>query len=484
MRLASSCCRGLFVAVGGVVWGWWCAPLAAQDLRLPAVLTSHAVFQRQQPVRIYGWAAPLADVFIEATWGPEISGRADGKGDFAVLLPPPDDQGPHTITVRSQLVTYLIEEVLFGEVWVCGGQSNMEWTLGPGVGKGIANWEEEAATAALPRIRLFSVPKVAAAGPQQDCGGRWLICSPETVKTFSAVGFLFGRELHRRLDVPIGLISCNWGGTVAEAWMPRADLQAFGEFDEALATLSDPPEKLGPNVPSVLYNGMLAPITGFGVRGAIFYQGESNVGRPEQYRRLFPALITSWRRAFGRQAMPFYYVQIAPYGYGGKSGALAAFLREAQTATMSVLDDVGMAVTMDIGSPTDIHPLNKQDVADRLSRWALAKTYGQTDVVHSGPLLLRHEIDGNTVRLTFAHADGLKTRDGNAPSHFMVAGADRVFHPADAVIDGTTVVVRNADVGAPVAVRYAFGASDAPNLCNGAGLPAPSFRTDDWPPPQ
>lgn len=624
------------------------------------------VAQRGAPMLVYGQAAPGAEVRVSSSWGHEASSRADAGGYFELLLQPSDKPGPHELTVKSGDAVQMVRDLWFGEVWVCGGQSNMEWTLGPGVGPGIADWQAEAKAAALPAIRMFTVPKVTAAAPRDTCDGSWQVCSPEAVKRFSAVGFLFGRELHRELGVPIGLLSCNWGGTVAEAWMPEARLRAFGEFEDGLAavraarerkaeeptlaarqaawfdnlrkvdtleaagaaalgfddsawrdaklpgawsgelgefdgvvwyrrsleipaawagralTLSlgaiddldtvwlngqrvagsesgepwnvprrytiaadavrggnavlvvrvvdtgggggfigdadelwlapaDTPANklslagawrqqvgaamaklggwprqtgLGPNTPSVLWNGMLAPLLRHKVRGAIFYQGESNVTRPEQYRRLFPALIEAWREGFAEPAMPFYYVQIAPFEYGGKSGELAAYLREAQTMAMAALPHTGMAVTMDIGDPRDIHPTNKQDVGKRLALWALAKTYGKSEIDPAGPMFAAAAVEGDAMRVTLVHAEGLRTRDGQSPSHFTLAGADRKFHPAQATIEGETVVVRSAAVTTPVAVRYGFGSADMPNLQNGAGLPAPSFRSDDWPIPR
>ncbi len=640
------------------------AALPAQGLRLPAVLSDHMVLQAGRPARIWGSAAPGHRVSVKPGWASAaIDAHTGADGAFLVEFPVPDTAGPHTITITVAGETRTLSDVLVGEVWVCGGQSNMEWTLGPGVGRGIANWEQEVADANYPQIRYFDVPNVTASSPRADCDGKWVVCSPETAGVFSAVGYLHGRALHKALGVPVGLVGCNWGGTIVEAWMPEADVVEFGEFEAELAKVRadrqrgtsvplatqqrswfdklrgvDPGERggwhqtrnetagwsdqvvpgmwagelanfdgvvwyrreidipaafegralvvdlgaiddldtmwwngnlvgghesgephalarryvippdqvlagkasiavrvvdtggaggftgaaldircfpeggegtnvplagtwhvrrgasladigawprtavLGPNTPSVLYAGMVAPIEKLPVRGAIFYQGESNVGRAEQYRRLFPAMIESWRRVFDSPKLPFYYVQIAPYGYGGTGAELAAFLREAQTQAMALVDGVGMVVTMDVGNPRDIHPLDKQTVGARLAQWALSKTYGKSDADPCSPLLAGYVVDGDAVTLRFEHGAGLKTRDGKAPSHFTVAGADRVFHAAQATLDGETVVVRSAKVAAPVAVRYAFGAADEPNLVNGLGLPAPSFRTDDWSP--
>jgi sialate O-acetylesterase len=233
------------------------------------------------------------------------------------------------------------------------------------------------------------------------------------------------------------------------------------------------------NTPTALYNGMIAPLVPFAIRGAIWYQGESNRGRAPQYRELFPAMIADWREAWGQGDFPFGFVQIAPYGYGGDTGQ-AAGLREAQTMTLSS-PNTGMAVTMDLGNPADIHPRNKQDVGDRLALWALAESYGVEDLVYSGPMYSTHEVEGETIHLSMNHVHGGLVAEGGPLSHFTMAGADKVFHPATAEIDGGTIVVRCAEVSEPVAVRYAWGAADEPNLKNAEGLPAPSFRTDDWP---
>lgn len=450
------------------------------------------MFQRGTPLRLWGTAVRGEEVRATASWGHEASSRAGDDGAFELQLQPPEAAGPHEITLTCPGNALILHDIWFGEVWLCGGQSNMEWTLGPGVGKGIANWEEEVAAADFPGLRVFTVPKVTSAEPKDECGGTWRVCSPAEARTFSAVAYLFGRELHRELDVPVGLVVSCWGGTVCEAWTPEGALAKLGGFDAGLAKVraartpanaDGQRPTLDQNTPTVLYNAMIAPLSRLQIAGAIFYQGESNVGAPLVYRTLFPTMIGAWRTTFGKPRLPFYYVQIAPFDYG-KRNELAAFLREAQALTQTACADVGMAVTMDVGDPKDIHPLAKQPVGKRLALWALARAYGKGDVDPQGPTLAGHEVAGDTVRLTFTHADGLTTTDGKQPMNFTVAGEDRVFHPAEArVVDGAVVVTSEA-VAKPVAVRYAFSGPDAGNLVNGAGLPASSFRTDDWPPRQ
>jgi len=645
------------------------APLAAQEFWMPHIFGDHMVIQAGGATPVWGNAPAGASVRLTSdAWQGEKSCLADAAGHWSLELPAIDGVGPFWIEVQQGDHSLRFDDVLVGEVWLCGGQSNMEWTLGPGVGPGIANWQAEVQTADLPQIRLFDVPHQVAATPMNDSPATWRVCSPQTVERFSAVGFLFGRRLHKDLARPIGLISCNWGGTVAEAWTSRAALEDFGEFANGLEQLdrlaggndgeksfaqrqarwwqalaakdagsgpaqwfakqprdagpwqetqlpgawesgplgefdgiawyrraielpadwvgkplqmslgaiddydttwvngqqvgatheqgqwqkpriyeipaelvtdrnltiavrvldtggaggftgpagamalgrSDTPgqamrldgtwwmrkgtamsklgalptrPQMGPNQPTALFNGMLSTVAPYAIRGAIWYQGESNRTRAMQYQELFPRMIADWRKQWGRGDFPFYFVQIAPFQYGGDTGQAAA-LREAQSMAMSVAN-TGMAVTMDVGNPRDIHPSNKQDVADRLARWALARTYGKTAIGYRSPSLREARVEAGRLRLYFDGADsGLRTRDGAAPSHFQVAGKDQVFQPATAVLeqhDGQwTVVVQSDSVPRPVAVRYAWGAADQPNLENAHGLPASSFRSDRW----
>jgi sialate O-acetylesterase len=339
----------------------------------------------------------------------------------------------------------------------------MEWPI-----TRAANPDEEIAAATYPNLRLFMVARAVGQQPLPDCKGSWAACSPETVPGFSAVGYFFGRELHQELDVPIGLIKTAWGGTVAEAWTSDEGLAGESDFEPILERAKKwQPGK--PNQASALYNGMLHPIIPFAMRGAIWYQGESNVKRAVQYTKLFPAMIADWRKQWGQGDFPFIFVQLAPYGYS--DGRQVAELWDAQLKTLRSVRNTGMAVITDIGNNTDIHPKNKQDVGLRLALWALADTY-EKDVVKSGPLYRRKESDGSTIRIEFDFADGLKSRDGKPLTDFTIAGEDGEFVPATAEIDGDTVVVTSDAVKQPVAVRFGWGNTVNPNLVNGAGLPA------------
>jgi len=459
------------------------AGMALADVKLPTVFADGMVLQQKSRVTVWGWAEPGEKVTVKGSWqwlwG--ASTQAGKDGTWRIRLKTPKAGGPHTLTVKGNN-RIVLNDVLTGEVWVCSGQSNMQWSM---AALKTEEGKKAIAEADFPQIRLFTVPRKFAAQPQADCDGQWQVCTPETVKDFSAVAYYFGRQLHQQLNVPIGLIHTSWGGTVAEAWMSQGALREFGGFDAELDKLQtpDPHDDKFPNhnTPSALFNKMIYPLLQFRIAGAIWYQGESNVARWRQYRTLFPALIADWRAQWGQGDFPFYYVQIAPYKYTDSKAVGAALLREAQMLTLKTVNNVGMAVTMDIGEEKDIHPRNKHDVGRRLALWALAKTYGQKGLVYSGPIYTGMKIERDTIRLMFDSVGGGLMSRGGPLTHFEIAGADRVFVPAKAVIDGNTVVVSASAVAQPAAVRYGFTNWAQPNLFNKEGLPASSFRTDDWP---
>lgn len=488
--------------------------LAGADVRLPAVIGDNMVLQRGANVSIWGWADPGEKVRIGLSWQsfPIKPVIADKDGKWKVSVHTLGSAfGPHTLTIIGKN-TITLKNILFGEVWVCSGQSNMQMQM-----RGTADAKEAISKANYPKIRLFTVNRTIAAEPQDDCQGTWSTCSPETITGFSAVGYYFGKHLYDEMNVPIGLISSNWGGTLAEAWTRREVLENDKELkpilerfesskarlpealkkyeaqltawkaaaakakDEGKKTPRQPrkPSGRNQNSPSSLYNAMISPLIPFAIKGAIWYQGESNVSRAYQYRTLFPAMITNWRNDWGRGDFPFYYVQIAPFKYRGSNPSEE--LREAQMLTLS-LKNTGMAVTMDIATVGNIHPPNKLDVGKRLALWALAKDYGKGDIVFSGPIYKSMKVQGDTIRLSFDHAgSGLTTRDGQAISHLTIAGADKKFVEAQGVIEGNTVIVSAKGVTNPVSVRYGWSNTAEPNLANKEGLPASSFRTDDWP---
>lgn len=453
------------------------ASLAQAETKLPAIFGNHMVLQREQPIPVWGWDAPGNEVTV--TLGDQKAvAKAGEDGKWSVQLPQMPAGGPHKLSVKGSSEQQF-EDVLVGEVWICSGQSNMEWTVAQSV-----NPQEEAQAADHPRIRHVKVPHTPADKPQTDVQtGGWQVCSPSTVSAFTGVGYFFGRHLQKQLDVPVGLIGSNWGGTRIEPWTPPAGFQQVPALKDIADDLPNCPKKddkgeINHQTPLALYNGMIAPLVPYGVRGAIWYQGESNNGEGMLYHEKMKALIGGWRTLWNNEQMPFYYVQLAPYVYNSPLNLPAIW--EAQLKTLSV-PYTGMAVTTDISTLNDIHPPNKQDVGKRLALWALAQTYKQKDLVYSGPLYKELKIEGNKARLSFEHlGGGLVSRDGKPLSWFTIAGEDQKFVEATAEIDGDTVVVQAAGLDKPVAVRFGWLESAEPNLSNKAGLPASPFRTDDW----
>lgn len=497
------------------------ATAAHADVRLPAILSDHMVLQAGKPASVWGWAAAGEKVSAELG-GKKAETVANAEGKWSLKLQLPSGEGPFELNVRgnNQLT---VHDVLVGEVWICSGQSNMEWTVSSSLNPGV-----EAQAADFPKIRHFKVKKNTSRTPLEDVEGTWAVCSPTTVPQFSAVGYFFGRELHKKLNgVPVGLMGTNWGGTAAEGWTSRKTFESIPELKgllepaEARLAAYDPavaqanyekqlvvwkeqaekakaegkpePRKPGPpqspatnpNFPANLYNAMIAPLLPLSIKGAIWYQGESNVPRAAQYRRLFPAMIANWRKDFAQGDFPFYFVQLAPFSYSRGNPTAdptpCAELWESQLVTLRTVPNTGMAVTTDIGDIKDIHPKNKQEVGRRLALWALAQQYGKKDLVFSGPLYTTSTLDGSKVRIQFEHGKGLKSRDGQPLSHFTIAADDKNFVPAQATIEGETLVVQSPAVSKPVAVRFAWRDDAEPNLVNGADLPASPFRTDSFP---
>ncbi|MFG0258956.1 MAG: sialate O-acetylesterase [Phycisphaerales bacterium JB041] len=630
------------------------AATASADVRLPAIIGTNMVVQSETQAPFWGWADPGERVTVTPGWpgAAAVQATADDSGKWTCTVETPEAGGPYSISISGKNELELTN-VLIGEVWLASGQSNMEWPM-----RATDNAEAEISAATDGNIRLFLVQNAIAPAPQDDCNGRWVECSPETVRDFSAVAYFFGRDLRSSLDVPVGLIGAEWGGTPAESWTSAEGLASFPSYRPGLElmrmlreepdaleeqyqrelaawktkyaqseqrnwtkpafdasgwktveqpgnwsspdlanfdgtvwcrTIVEIPEgwagreltlelgpvddqdetffngvsvgetrganqwnsprrytvpaalvKAGPAVvavsvldtgggggmhgdpaqmfiapkghseservslarawsyqkgasagdippqpqkrgmtagtPTALYNGMIAPVKPFAIRGAIWYQGESNRGAAFTYRDLFRSMIQDWRAKWGRE-FPFYFVQIAPYTYGGDRGQTAE-LREAQLMALD-LPNTGMAVTMDIGNPRDIHPRNKQDVGRRLALWARVRTYGETGLEYSGPLFRDVVSSGSQIIVRFDHAAGLNAR-GGALKGFEIAGEDKVWRAAGATIEGDTVILSAYGISKPVAARYGWDDDDEPNLFNGAGLPASPFRTDNW----
>ncbi len=483
------------------------------DVRLPSLLSDGMVLQQGTKVNIWGNAEPGEHVTVTFQ-GETVSGAAGTDGRWKVGFGPLVPGGPFTLIISGKN-TIKLHDILVGEVWVCSGQSNMQMPVSQAM-----NAQDEIAHADYPMLRLFTVEMAVAGKPQQDVKGYWVSARPDTVREFSAAAYFFGRELVKTLNVPVGLIHSSMGGTPAESWMSHNAVESDPAFKSILdieskllslypLTLQDveqqftewrhsadkaeaegapvpPPPSLPDDSrrstwrPGGLFNGMIMPLTAFTIRGVIWYQGEGNSDRPVQYRKLFPALIRDWRRVWGEGDFPFLYVQIANWG-ANRPELNWPKLREAQLMALK-FPNTGMAVTIDIGDGSDIHPKDKQDVGYRLALAAQAIAYGR-DVIYSGPLYDGMSVEGDKIRLRFKFAEDHLISKGSPPSAlngFEIAGADQKFFATDAGIEGTTVVVHSEHVEVPVAVRYGWAMNPLCNLYNRAGLPASPFRTDDW----
>ncbi|MDA0750613.1 MAG: sialate O-acetylesterase [Verrucomicrobia bacterium] len=441
------------------------------EVRLPNVLGNHMVLQQQSEVQFWGWSRPAEKVQMTAAWdGVSHETTADSGGRWSLSVRTPEAGGPHSITLKGDN-EIVLEDVMVGEVWVCSGQSNMEWSGDQNLPQSIA----EAPKANHSGIRFFYIPKTTSDYPQDDCEGEWKVCSPEEMIHFSAVGYFFGKHLHQELKVPLGLVNSNWGGTPAEVWTPKDRVERRADLLEAAGQLQ--PFAWWPKDPGKCYNAMIHPITPFNIAGAIWYQGESNVSTAHAYEALFTNMIGAWRSAW-KKDFPFYFVQIAPFTYGDNlNGPL---LREAQTKS-AAYPNTGMVVVSDlVDDVKNIHPENKRDVGKRLANYALAETYGKTGLVYYSPTYKRMELDGKTVRIHFEGADGGLVARGGELKEFSIAGEDKKFVSAKARIEGNTVVVWSEDIASPVAVRFGFSNTSIPNLFSKDGLPVNLFRTDNW----
>jgi sialate O-acetylesterase len=517
----------MWKVVGAVLVLGGLAGVARAEVKLPAVFGEHMVLQREMPVPVWGWAAPGEAVVVRFN-GQAKTATADAAGKWSLALDKLTAGGPYELEVQGKQNTIRLADVLVGEVWLASGQSNMEMGVG-----GVMNREAEIAAADHPQIRMFTVARIPAREPRSDCKGQWQVCSPKVVAWFSAAGYFFARELNKQLDIPIGVLHSSWGGTPIQTWTSLAVHQAVPELRgmaeglerdaanfasgkaqadyqkrladwEAAAAKAkadnkpfkqgrpQPPEepRARAGSPAALYNGMIAPLVPYALRGAIWYQGESNAGSPI-YGIQLKAMIESWRADWKQGDFPFISVQLPNFmdpqkqpseGVGGWPLTREQFLKG-----LTEIPNTGIAVTIDIGEAHDIHPHNKQEVGRRLAQWALAKTYGK-DCVACGPLFKTARTDGQKMVLEFDYVGGgLATGHrreavvgGGKLKGFAIAGADKKFVWAEAQIVGRTVVVSSPEVKEPAAVRYAWANNPDCNLMNQAGLAASPFRTDDW----
>jgi sialate O-acetylesterase len=421
------------------------------------------VLQQGKPITVWGTADDGEKVTVRID-GQARETTAEG-GRFKVEIGPLSAGGPHTLSIEGKNKVVL-EDVLVGEVWLASGQSNMQW--------GVAQSEdpkEVAGAANHPKLRLFTVPRERKNSPIESFAGSWDVCTPASVEQFTAVGYHFGSKLHEALGVPVGIISTNVGGTAAEEWTRKEILESNPELKGLLAN---------PNS-TKLYNGMIAPLVPFGIRGAIWYQGESNAGQAYLYRTLFPTMITNWREDFGQGEFPFLIVQLAPFQKKTSEPTESAWaeLREAQLLTSLHLPKTGMVVITDLGDENDIHPKPKGPVGARLALAARSIAYGES-VEYTGPVFKTARSESGEMILRFTHAESGLVCKGDTLTGFTICGEDKKFHNAKAVIEGDTVVVSCGEVARPVAVRYGWANFPQGNLWNKDGLPASPFRTDDF----
>ena len=469
-------------SIGLVLFLWVMQNNAFAKIKLSPLFSNNMVLQQKAKVALWGKGMPKKEVKITTTWNQkDIKVIVDANGDWKVEIVTPKFGGPYNV-IFDDGEKLILENVLIGEVWVCSGQSNMEMPLA-GWGK-IDNYKQEIANAKYPNIRLLKVEKSTSTQELNEAkfSKKWQVCSPETVEDFSAVAYFFARNIQQNHPIPIGLIQTAYSGSPAQSWVSGASIKIISDYAKIVDEVSiKPGSPKDSHIPTVLYNAMIHPLIPYGIRGVIWYQGESNDKKAGQYRTLFPLLINDWRNNWANKKFPFYYVQLANFTDVKKEPAESTWaeLREAQLQTLK-LKNTGMAVAIDLGEAKDIHPKNKQDVGLRLALIARSRIYKEK-IPYSGPIYKSFKIKGREMEMSFKHANGgLEAKRAEQLVGFAMAGADKKFYWADAKIIGHKIVVSSSAVNNPVAVRYAWANNPVCNLYNKAGLPASPFRTDDW----
>jgi len=449
----------VFIIFSNTIWA---------NVSLPNIFSDNMVLQRNSEIKIWGWGNPKEEIKITPSWNnQEYKVTTDSYANWQITIPTPKEGGPFSISFKGYNEV-ILKNILVGEVWLCSGQSNMEMSAA----WGIDNGDEEVRKANYPNIRFFTVPKLTATSPQNNLLGNWTECTPETMKNFSAVAYFFAKRLKDDLkNVPIGLISSNWGGTSAEVWMPE---NVFKKEPSLLKATADyKPNEYCPVEPTRTFNAMINPIVGFKIAGTIWYQGESNVGSTI-YDKTFASLISSWRTLW-KDDFPFYFVQIAPYQYGENHFG-GAEVRDFQRRTLQ-LPKTGMVVTSDISPIDDIHPKDKKSVGIRLANLALNNHYKTRNDIVNGPLFKDFKIEKNKVVVNFDYADGLYFKD-KKNNQFEIAGVDGVFHLAQAEIKNNQVILQSKEVKNPTKVRFAWTNTAQSQLFNKANLPASTFISE------
>ncbi len=453
------------------------ANVAHSQTQMPSFFSDSMVLQQQTDAAIWGTDKPNTQVTVKGSWGKSSKATTDANGKWRLKLATPAAGGPYTLTIKgSQTIT--LNNVLMGEVWLCSGQSNMEMPVNGYANQPIIGSNETILNSTNSNIRVYTSTRLVTRTPADNIKGNWRFASPATTGSFSATAYYFAKKLHSVTGVPIGLIVTAWGASSVESWMDSTTLASY--------TKVIIPEKIVYNQANVthtiMYNTMLHAYIGYTIKGAIWYQGESNRRNPKEYQSLFSAMIESWRKQWQQGAFPFYFVQLAPHSTN--INLTSALVREAQLKTMQSVEKTGMAVTLDIGEQVNIHPSQKELVGNRLAYWALAKDYNYKGIAFSGPVYKNMEkTKGDSLIVSFDYAELGMTTFGKPLSEFEIAGQDSVFYPARAIFTRdrrNCITVWSESVKSPVSVRYAFKNWVEGSLFNTHGLPASSFRTDNW----
>lgn len=457
--------------------------IAFAEITLPAIVSSNMVLQRNTTVVVWGWADAEEQINIETSWMDRLLDlKADSEGNWRIELKTTNSKESQSIKIKSKNSDITLENILFGEVWLCSGQSNMSMPVKGNVGQPTFGSTMAIAKSRNPNLRLFTVYRAGSKTPLKDIEKytSWQEATPGSVSEFSAVGYFFGQQLQEILDVPVGIIHTSWGSSSVQAWMSNDVLKAYQKFNLDDIDIT----KKTQNIPTALFNAMINPLISYTIKGALWYQGEANRQEPENYKKLFPAMVKDWRARWNIGDFPFYYVQIAPFTYGNnnifQTTDNSAFMREAQVQCLDLITNSGIAITMDLGDANVIHPPKKKEVADRLLFNALNQTYGYKAINYASPTYDSSEVKNGGLLLSFKNAEtGLYTFD--TLKDFEIAGDDKVFYPAHAkIVNQKKVIVSSEEVPNPVAVRYAWKNWVSGTLYNTYLLPVSSFRTDKW----
>ncbi|WPO78231.1 sialate O-acetylesterase [Flavobacterium sp. KACC 22761] len=457
---------------------------AFSAIKLPYLFSDNMVLQQQSHPFIWGWSTAGVQVSLVTSWNKKkITVTADSNGKWKANVDTPAAGGPFEIKISEHNNSITIKNVLIGEVWLCSGQSNMEMPMKGFKDQPILGSGDAIFNSANDKIRLYTVPKAVERAVQDDSNKAiWNEAEPESVTNFSATAYYFGRLLYAKLKVPIGLVCSSYGGTPVEGFMDEEALKPFPDVN-SFPSKTDASQKIDNKNATAVYNAMLHPVLGYTIKGCIWYQGETNYNRPKQYETLFPAFVKMLRTKSNNENLPFYYVQIAPYKnkpIESDPKLNSAYLRDAQRKALAVIPNSGMVVTLDIGNEIFIHPWDKETVGKRLAYMALAKTYALKGFPYASPIYESVSFAGNVATVQFSNTPNGFTSYGKPLSNFEIAGEDKIFHPAKAVITKGVLTVSSQEVPNPVAVRYAFKDFVIGDLFNTEGFPASSFRTDDW----